>query len=97
MSVGSLICEIFIGVPEAWEQASPVTHFENYENPLYSFHSTGDRSVNFGQLDLAVDELLETDADHELEYYPENHLFSNRKTWERTFLKIEAAFDAHLH
>lgn len=83
--------------PESWEYASPVTHFENYENPLYSFHGTGDRYVNFEQLDLAVDELLETDADHEWEYYPdENHLFTDRKTWERTFEKIEAAFDDHL-
>ena len=83
--------------PKAWEQASPVTHFKNYENPLYSFHGTGDRYVNFEQLDLAVDELLETDAAHEWEYYPdENHLFSNRKTWERTFEKIETAFDTHL-
>lgn len=83
--------------PEAWEQASPVTHFENYKNPLYSFHGTGDRYVNFEQLDLTVDELLATDADHEWEYYPdENHLFSNRKTWERTFTKIEVAFDEHL-
>lgn len=84
-------------VDEKWDKASPVTHFENYENPLYSFHGTGDRYVNFEQLDLVVDELLETDADHEWEYYPdENHVFSDRVTWERVFAKIETAFDDHL-
>jgi len=83
--------------PDAWAEASPVTHFENYENPLYSFHGTGDRYVNFEQLDLAVDELLAVDADHEWEYYPdESHLFSERQTWERAFARIEAAFDDHL-
>ena len=82
---------------EAWEQASPVSHFENYENPLYSFHGTGDRYVNFEQLDLVVDELLETDADHEWEYYPdESHVFSDRATWERALAEIEAAFEEHL-
>ena len=82
---------------EKWAHGSPVTHFENYENPLYSFHGTGDRYVNFEQLDLAVDELLATGADHEWEYYPdENHLFSERRTWERVFAKMENAFDEHL-
>ena len=82
---------------EAWEQASPVTHVENYETPLYSFHGTADRYVNFEQLDRVVDALLETDADHEWEYYPdETHVFSNRATWERAFATIEAAFDEHL-
>jgi dipeptidyl aminopeptidase/acylaminoacyl peptidase len=82
---------------ERWAEASPVTHFENYENPLYSFHGTGDSYVNFEQLDLAVEELLAADADHEWEYYPEeNHLFSERDTWERALAKIEAAFDEHL-
>ena len=46
---------------------------------------------------MAVDGLLDADADHEWEYYPdENHVFADRKTWERTFEKVEAAFDEHL-
>ena len=82
---------------EAWERASPVTHFEAYENPLYSFHGTGDRYVNFEQLDLVVEELLDAGAAHEWEYYPdENHVFSERATWERVLGEVEAAFDAHL-
>ncbi|WP_049980103.1 S9 family peptidase [Halolamina rubra] len=82
---------------ENWDEASPATHFGNYENPLYSFHGTGDRYVNFEQLDLVVDELLETDADHEWEYYPdENHVFSDRGTWKRAFSRIETAFEDHL-
>ncbi|MGZ0747817.1 alpha/beta fold hydrolase [Haloparvum sp. AD34] len=82
---------------EHWEQASPRTHFEHYENPLYSFHGTGDRYVNFEQLDVVVEELLELGKDHEWEYYPdENHVFSKRVTWERALEKIETAFDEHL-
>ncbi|WP_277554655.1 S9 family peptidase [Halobaculum limi] len=82
---------------DAWDQGSPVTHVENYENPLYSFHGTGDRYVNVEQLDLLVDELLDCDADHEWEYYPdEKHVFSQRSTWERVLPQIEAAFDEHL-
>jgi dipeptidyl aminopeptidase/acylaminoacyl peptidase len=82
---------------EKWAQASPETHFAEYENPLYSFHGTGDRYVNFEQLDVVVDGLLEHDKDHEWEYFPdEKHVFSNRVTWERVFGKIETAFDEHL-
>lgn len=82
---------------EAWAQASPETHFESYENPLYSFHGTGDRYVNFEQLDVVVDGLLDHGAVHEWEYYPdENHAFSKRATWERALGKIEDAFEIHL-
>jgi dipeptidyl aminopeptidase/acylaminoacyl peptidase len=83
--------------PENWAQASPKTHFENYENPLYSFHGTGDRYVDFEQLDVVVDGLLDLGKDHEWEYYPdENHLFSKRATWERALAKIEEAFETEL-
>lgn len=80
-----------------WAEASPRTHFENYENPLYSFHGTADRYVDFEQLDVAVEELLTLGKDHEWEYYPgENHMFSKRATWERALAKIEAAFETEL-
>ncbi|MEF8802444.1 MAG: prolyl oligopeptidase family serine peptidase [Halolamina sp.] len=83
--------------PENWADASPKTHFENYENPLYSFHGTGDRYVDFEQLDVVVEELMELGKDHEWEYYPgENHLFSERATWERALPEIEAAFETEL-
>ena len=82
---------------EKWAEASPKTHFEHYETPLYSFHGTGDRYVDFEQLDVVVEELLELDKDHEWEYYPdENHVFSKRATWERALAKIEAAFETEL-
>jgi len=82
---------------ENWAQASPKTHFEQYENPLYSFHGTGDRYVDFEQLDVVVEELLELGKDHEWEYYPEeNHVFSERATWERALSEIEAAFETEL-
>jgi dipeptidyl aminopeptidase/acylaminoacyl peptidase len=53
--------------------------------------------VDFEQLDVVVEELLELDKDHEWEYYPdENHVFSKRATWERALAKIEAAFETEL-
>jgi len=82
---------------ENWEYASPVTHFEAYDAPLYSFHGTDDDYVNVAQLDLVVDRLLDLDADFEAEYYPdENHVFARRAVWERTLTKIEDAFERHL-
>lgn len=82
---------------DAWNQASPVSHFDSFGAPLYSYHGTGDRYVNFEQLDAIVDALLDTDVDHEWEYYPdENHVFADRATWERALAGIEAAFDEHL-
>ena len=83
--------------PEAWEAVSPVTHMEDYEVPLYSFHGTADRYVNVEQLDVVVEELLELGADFEFEYYPnESHVFSKRRVWERVLERIEAAFEAEL-
>ena len=87
--------------PAAWDEASPATDLGQVDAPLYNFHGTGDRYVNFEQLDVVVEELLErdpeTDAALEWEYYPgENHVFSNRRTWERTLRTIEAAFERHL-
>lgn len=83
--------------PESWAEASPKTHFENYENPLYSFHGTADRYVDFEQLDVVVKDLMTLGKDHEWEYYPgENHVFSRRATWERALTKIEAAFEGEL-
>ena len=82
---------------EKWAEASPKTHFEHYETPLYSFHGTGDRYVDFEQLDVVVEGLLEHGKDHEWEYYPgENHLFSKRATWERALAEIERAFETEL-
>lgn len=82
---------------EAWDEASPVTHFEHYEAPLYSFHGTDDDYVNVAQQDLVVDRLLDLDAEFEAEYYPdENHVFARRAVWERTLVKIEGAFGEHL-
>jgi dipeptidyl aminopeptidase/acylaminoacyl peptidase len=84
-------------VPEEWAAASPETHMADYESPLYSFHGTGDRYVNFEQLDRVVDRVTELGLDAEWEYYPEeNHVFSERSTWERALPKIEAAFEEHL-
>jgi dipeptidyl aminopeptidase/acylaminoacyl peptidase len=87
--------------PEAWDEASPVTHMDAVDAPLYNFHGTADRYVNFEQLDEVVDRLLdrdgETDAVFEWEYYPdENHVFSERRTWERTLRQIVEAFENHL-
>jgi dipeptidyl aminopeptidase/acylaminoacyl peptidase len=83
--------------PEAWDDASPVTHVENYEVPVYNFHGTADRYVNVEQQNIVVDRLLELDKPFEAEYYPnENHVFSWRATWKRTFRKIEEVWDEHL-
>lgn len=83
--------------PDAWAEASPVTHFENYEAPLYSYHGTGDRYVNVAQQDLVVDELVGSDVEFHFEYYPdENHVFGDRAVWERVLGGIEDAFDEHL-
>jgi dipeptidyl aminopeptidase/acylaminoacyl peptidase len=83
--------------PEAWKDVSPVTHMEDYEVPLYSFHGTADRYVNVEQLDVVVDELLELGADFEFEYYPgESHVFSKRRVWERVLGRVEAAFEREL-
>jgi dipeptidyl aminopeptidase/acylaminoacyl peptidase len=83
--------------PDAWDDASPVTHMEQYEAPLYSFHGTGDRYVNVGQQDVVVDRLLDLEAEFEAEYYPdEGHVFGRRSVWRRTLSKIEAALDEHL-
>lgn len=82
---------------DRWNDASPVTHMDDYENPLYSFHGTDDRYVNVEQQDVVVNTLLEQDVTFEAEYYPgEGHVFSKRATWERTFERIESAFDEHL-
>lgn len=86
-----------LGNADRWKDASPVTHMEEYETPLYSFHGTDDRYVNVEQQNIVVNTLLEQDVAFEAEYYPgEGHVFSNRSTWERTFERIEAAFDEHL-
>lgn len=85
------------GASDTWEAASPVMHMENYESPLYNFHGTADRYVNFEQLDVVVDELLEHDIDFEYEYYPdENHVFSKRRVWERVLEHIETALETEL-
>ncbi len=83
--------------PEAWAEASPMTHMERYESPLYNFHGTADAYVNVDQLDIVVDRLLELDKEFEAEYYPdENHVFRKRSVWRRTIEKMESAFDEHL-
>jgi dipeptidyl aminopeptidase/acylaminoacyl peptidase len=83
--------------PEAWAAVSPVTHMDEYEAPLYSFHGTADRYVNVEQLDVVVDELLGSDTDFEYEYYPEeNHVFSKRRVWERVLGRIETALETEL-
>jgi len=82
---------------DEWDAANPRTRFDRYESPLYNFHGTGDAYVNFEQLDVVVDGMLEHGNEYEAEYYPdESHVFSKRATWERTFRKIEKAFAAHL-
>ncbi|ELY26539.1 peptidase S9 prolyl oligopeptidase active site domain-containing protein [Natrialba magadii ATCC 43099] len=83
--------------PDRWDDASPVTHMDRYETPVYNFHGTADRYVNVEQQDIVVNTLLDLDVEFEAEYYPdEGHVFSKRSTWRRTFEKIEAAFDEHL-
>lgn len=82
---------------EEWAAASPETHVENYESPLYNFHGTADAYVNFEQLDIVIDALLEHDKEYDADYYPgEGHVFSKRATWRRTFRKIARLFDDHL-
>jgi dipeptidyl aminopeptidase/acylaminoacyl peptidase len=82
---------------DEWAAASPKTHFDQYEAPLYNFHGTGDAYVNFEQLDVVVEGMLEHGNEYEADYYPdENHVFSKRSVWRRTFRKIEDAFDEHL-
>lgn len=83
--------------PEAWAQASPKTHVEHYRAPIYNFHGTGDRYVNFEQLDVIVDALLEHDKVYDAGYYPdEGHVFGKRSVWRRTLAKTERAFEQHL-
>jgi dipeptidyl aminopeptidase/acylaminoacyl peptidase len=82
---------------KAWDDASPVTHMEHYEVPVYNFHGMADRYVSVEQQNIAVDQLLELDKTFEAEYYPdETHVFSKRTTWKRTFRKIEKALNEHL-
>ncbi|WP_135852391.1 S9 family peptidase [Halorussus salinus] len=82
---------------DEWAAASPKTHFGNYEAPVYNFHGTGDSYVNFEQLDVVIEGMLDHENEYEAEYYPgENHVFAERATWERTFEKIESAFETHL-
>lgn len=82
---------------DEWDAASPKTHFENYEAPLYNFHGTDDAYVNFEQLDVVIEGMLEHGNEYEAEYFPgENHVFSGRRTWRRTLEKIDRAFDEHL-
>ncbi|WP_227353539.1 S9 family peptidase [Haladaptatus salinisoli] len=84
-------------VPERWAEASPVTHMDAYEVPLYNFHGTGDRYVNFEQLDLVVETLTDLGKEFDADHYPdENHVFSKRATWERTLRKVERALEAEL-
>ncbi|WP_079890871.1 S9 family peptidase [Halococcus agarilyticus] len=79
-----------------WDDASPRTHMDAYEAPVYNFHGTGDSYVNVDQQDIVVDRLLDLDKAFEAEYYPdEGHVFSKR-AWRRTLEKIERAFDRHL-
>jgi dipeptidyl aminopeptidase/acylaminoacyl peptidase len=83
--------------PDEWAAASPITHVDAYEAPLYSFHGTDDRYVDFGQLDVVVEALLDADKAFDADRFPgESHVFSNRATWRHTLRKIEAAFDDHL-
>ncbi|WP_435155248.1 prolyl oligopeptidase family serine peptidase [Haladaptatus sp. DFWS20] len=82
-------------VPERWTEASPVTHMDAYEVPLYNFHGTADRYVNFEQLDLVVETLTDLGKEFDADHYPnENHVFSKRATWERTMRKIERTLEA---
>ncbi|WP_049969668.1 S9 family peptidase [Haladaptatus cibarius] len=84
-------------VPDRWAEASPATHMDNYEVPLYNFHGTGDRYVNFEQLDLVVESLTDLGKEFDADYYPdENHVFSKRATWERTLKKVERALEMEL-
>ncbi|WP_223301747.1 prolyl oligopeptidase family serine peptidase [Haladaptatus sp. R4] len=81
-------------VPERWAEASPETHMENYEAPLYNFHGTGDRYVNFEQLDVVVETLTDLGKEFDADHYPdENHVFSKRATWERTLRKVERVLE----
>jgi dipeptidyl aminopeptidase/acylaminoacyl peptidase len=83
--------------PEAWDDASPVTHMDRYEAPVHNFHGMADRYVSVEQQNIVVDRLLELNKPFEAEYYPdENHVFSRRATWERTFRKIEDTLDEYL-
>ncbi len=83
--------------PDAWAAASPKTHMDQYEAPLYSFHGTDDQYVDFEQLDVVIDRLLDADAEFTAQYYPdESHVFERRSTWRHTVRRIEAAFDDHL-
>jgi len=102
-AIGSAATRV-IGDPheasERWADASPLTHMDEYETPLYSFHGTADRYVNIEQQDLLVDRLLDLEPEitWEVEYYPdEAHVFSRQATWRRTVTKMEAAFDRHLY
>ncbi|WP_231185424.1 prolyl oligopeptidase family serine peptidase [Haladaptatus sp. DYF46] len=81
-------------VPERWDEASPATHMANYEVPLYNFHGTGDRYVNFEQLDVVVETLTDLEKEFDADHYPgENHVFSKRATWRRTFRKVERVLE----
>ncbi len=83
--------------PDRWAEASPVTHMDEYEVPLYNFHGTGDRYVNFEQLNLVVETLTDLGKEFDADHYPdENHVFSKRATWERTLKKVERVLEAEL-
>jgi dipeptidyl aminopeptidase/acylaminoacyl peptidase len=83
--------------PKEWDGASPLTHVESYDAPLYTFHGTDDSYVHVDQQDRLVDRLLDLDGEFEAEYYPdEGHVFRRRSVWRRTLRKIETALDRHL-
>ncbi len=80
--------------PERWAEASPETQMEYYDVPLYNFHGTGDRYVNFEQLDVVVETLTDLGKEFDADHYPdENHVFSKRATWERTLTKVERVLE----
>lgn len=83
--------------PDEWTAASPISQLDACEVPLYNFHGTGDRYVNFEQLELLIERLVGTSVEFEAEMFPgETHVFSSRAVWERTLRKIVAAFEKHL-
>ena len=78
-----------------WDGASPWTHMDAYEAPVYNFHGTADSYVNVEQQDIVVDRLLNLDKEFEAEL-PRRGTRLLEAGVRRTLEKIERAFDRHL-
>lgn len=82
---------------QAYVEMSPKNFAEQLTRPLLNMHGTADEAVDFAQLDAIVRDLTRLGKDFAALYYPdETHFFTDRRTWEDAFRRIEEAFARYL-